>query len=475
MLFNSFEFVLFFPIVTLLYFLIPHKFRTYLLLAASCLFYAFFRWEYIFILVFTIVIDYFAGIWIAQSHDKHKKWALALSLVANIGVLALFKYYYFILDNFNAAIWKVGIHRHYDAYWDIILPIGLSFHTFQAMSYTIEVYRGNQKPERNFWIYSLYVMFYPQLVAGPIERPQNVIWQFYEKHTFDFQRAKSGLRLMLWGMFKKVLIADNLSVYVDQVYGKVGDYSGAPLWVATLMYTVLIFCDFSGYSDIALGSARVMGFDLMKNFNRPYVATSISDFWRRWHISLSTWFRDYLYIPLGGNRVGFVRKHFNLFFVFLISGLWHGTSWNFVIWGGMHGIYLIFGQVTAGIQEKILGKGSIGKFLHWLSTFALVYFSWIFFRSGKWTDTKYIFKSLFMTSSHSFSEILNQIGHKECIFLLLGIVVMEVGQYLANKTSIDRWLSSRPKWQEWGIYYILLFGIITFGFFGEVQFIYFQF
>ena len=245
MLFNSFEFILFFPIVTFLFFVFPYKYRWMLLLTSSCVFYAFFKWEYIFILLFTIIIDYYAGIWIHKTQGVKRKWALATSLVANIGVLALFKYYYFIIDNFNAVSYKIN-QTHYDPLWHFILPIGLSFHTFQAMSYTIEVYRGNQKVERNFGIYALYVMFYPQLVAGPIERPQNVLHQFYEKFDFDYDRVKSGLRLMLWGMFKKVVIADNLSVFVDQVYGDLGKYQGTPLLIATLFYSIQIFCDFSG-------------------------------------------------------------------------------------------------------------------------------------------------------------------------------------------------------------------------------------
>ncbi len=475
MLFNTFEFVLFFPIVTALYFLVPHKYRAILLLVASCFFYAFFKWEYILILVFTIIIDYYAGIWIGNTSGKTKKWALALSLIANIGVLGLFKYYYFILENFNAVIWKAGVHQHYDALFQIILPIGLSFHTFQAMSYTIEVYRGNQKVERNFIIYALYVMFYPQLVAGPIERPQNVLWQFYEKHSFDFQKAKSGLRLMLWGMFKKMVIADNISVIVDKIYGDTSHYQGLPLILATVLYAFQIFTDFSGYSDIALGSARVMGFDLMKNFDRPYSSRSISEFWRRWHISLSTWFRDYLYIPLGGNRSGDFRKYFNLFIVFMASGLWHGTSWNFVIWGALHGIYLIFGQITEKLQNRILGKGIVGQTIHWLITICLVLFAWIFFRAASFADAKYIIGHLFSSSSHSISELIKLIGIQQLWVLLGGILILELVQHKESIQNMGAWISKKPKFIEWGIYYFLLFSILIFGYYGEVQFIYFQF
>ncbi|MGL4630682.1 MAG: MBOAT family O-acyltransferase [Leadbetterella sp.] len=475
MLFNSFEFVLFFPVVSILYFLLPHRYRTFLLLAASFYFYAFFKWEYTAILVFTIVVDYFAGIWISQNQGKKRKWALGLSLLANIGVLAIFKYYTFALDTINFINQKLGSTTNYTPIWQILLPVGLSFHTFQAMSYTIEVYRGNQAPERNFWVYSLYVMFYPQLVAGPIERPQNVIWQFYEKHSFDYQMAKTGLRLMLWGIFKKVVIADNLSLFVDQVYGNVHGFSGLPFWVATVFYSMQIYCDFSGYSDIAIGSARFMGFDLMKNFNRPYIATSISDFWRRWHISLSTWFRDYVYIPLGGNRSGFIRKYFNLFFVFMLSGLWHGNTWNFVFWGALHGVYLIAGQITQPLQEKVFKKSVWGQIVQWCMTFGLVNFAWIFFRSRNWQDSKYIIKKLFATNSHSLAQIFDLIGYKELIVAAVGILILQIGEYTSTHRNVDQWLAKKPKAVEWGIYYVLLFIILGFGYFGEVQFIYFQF
>ncbi len=476
MLFNSFEFILFFPIVTFLFFVFPYKYRWMLLLTSSCIFYAFFKWEYIFILLFTIIIDYYAGIWIHKTQGVKRKWALATSLVANIGVLALFKYYYFIIDNFNAVSYKIN-QTHYDPLWHFILPIGLSFHTFQAMSYTIEVYRGNQKVEPNFGIYALYVMFYPQLVAGPIERPQNVLHQFYEKFDFDYDRVKSGLRLMLWGMFKKVVIADNLSVFVDQVYGDLGKYQGMPLLIATLFYSVQIFCDFSGYSDIALGSARVMGFKLMKNFDRPYSAKSISEFWKRWHISLSTWFRDYLYIPLGGNRVNTFRKYFNLFLVFMVSGLWHGASWNFVIWGALHGFYQIMGQLTKNFQTKFFGLfgNKLSAALQNIMTIALVVFAWIFFRATKFSDAKYVIKNMFVSSSHSFKEIIALIGTQNLVVVLFGILILEFVHWMQSKRDMGLWVENRPKWQRWSIYYFFLFFIITYGYFGEVQFIYFQF
>ncbi len=325
MLFNSIHFVFFFVIVTTLYFAIPHKFRWFLLLISSCYFYMAFVPVYILILGFTIVIDYFAGIWLEKTEGKRKKIFLVASLIANIGVLAIFKYYNFLNDNLSAILNSFGYQNNVP-YLSILLPIGLSFHTFQAMSYTIEVYRGHQKAERNFGIYSLYVMFYPQLVAVPIERPQNLLHQFYEKHYFEYERVVEGLKLMLWGLFMKLVIADRLAIYVNAVYNNVDQHTGLTLALATAFFAFQIYCDFAGYSNIAIGAAKVMGFKLMTNFNRPYFSRSISEFWSRWHISLSTWFRDYLYTSLGGNRVTIPRWYFNLLFVFVISGLWHGAN-----------------------------------------------------------------------------------------------------------------------------------------------------
>lgn len=307
MLFNSVQFIFFFITVTTLFYVLPHKFRWMLLLLSSCYFYMAFVPIYILILGFTIVIDYFAGIYIENSSGRRRKVFLIVSLIANISVLCVFKYYNFINENIGSVF----------PYLAILLPIGLSFHTFQAMSYTIEVYRGNQKAERDFGIYALFVMFYPQLVAGPIERPQNLLHQFHEKHEFSLERVSSGLKQMLIGFLKKLVIADRIGIYVDTIYNNSATQSGQSLACATVFFAFQIYCDFSAYSDIAIGAARVMGFDLMKNFNRPYLATSVSQFWRRWHISLSTWFKDYVYIPLGGSKVkSKVLVYRNLLIVF---------------------------------------------------------------------------------------------------------------------------------------------------------------
>ncbi|HEX9151874.1 MAG TPA: MBOAT family O-acyltransferase, partial [Flavobacterium sp.] len=325
-----------------------------------------------------------------------------MSLIANIGVLAVFKYYNFLNENLSFLIGSLG-YQNKIPFLYILLPIGLSFHTFQAMSYTIEVYRGNYKAEKNFGIYALYVMFFPQLVAGPIERPQNILPQFHIKQYLNYEDLTAGFRLMLWGFFKKIVIADRLAVYVDSVYNNAERHSGITLLIATIFFAFQIYCDFSGYSDIALGTARVMGYRLMLNFRRPYLSRSIKEFWSRWHISLSTWFRDYLYIPLGGNRVSKPRWYLNIFIVFMISGLWHGASWTYIIWGALHGFYQVFGLLADKLKEKIpslsLKPGPLQIIFQIGLTFILATFAWIFFRANSVQDAFTIVNGIFTWKS----------------------------------------------------------------------------
>ena len=340
MLFNSLQFLLFFTATTCLYFALPHRYRWFLLLVASCFFYAAFIPVYLVILFLTITIDYFAGIFIDRFEGHWRKFYLILSIVTNVSILAFFKYYNFFINNLDVLLSTFHFKKQFSIS-EIILPIGLSFHTFQAMSYTIEVFRKNQKPERNYGIYALYVMFYPQLVAGPIERPQNMLHQFYEKHHWNAERFKSGLLRITWGLFKKAVIADRLALIVNNIFDKTENQTTHSILMATFFFSFQIYCDFSGYSDIALGTAEILGFKLMENFKTPYFSSSFSEFWQRWHISLSTWFRDYLYIPLGGNKVSLNKIYRNILIVFILSGLWHGANWGFIIWGCLHGIYLI--------------------------------------------------------------------------------------------------------------------------------------
>jgi D-alanyl-lipoteichoic acid acyltransferase DltB (MBOAT superfamily) len=416
---------------------------------------------YLGILGFTIVVDYYAGIYLERFEGTAKKVFLGLSLLANIGVLAVFKYYAFFTGNFMTAASYFGYAIQIPQL-SILLPIGLSFHTFQAMSYTIEVYRGNQKAERNFGIYSLYVMFYPQLVAGPIERPQNLIHQFYEEHVWDSDRVKAGLFQMAQGLFKKVVIADRLAIFVDSVYGSLSIQSGGNLVLASVFYSFQIYCDFSGYSDMAIGAAKVMGFDLMSNFRAPYLAKSIPDFWRRWHISLSTWFKDYVYFSLGGNRVSIPQWYINIMVVFIISGFWHGASWNFVIWGALHGVFQLVGIELSRRFPSLSPEKAQGIYLRIFQvwTFALVTLAWIFFRLQHFSEIKMFAKRLLAWNVEAplgmnVNEIIISLG------LIMGLLIWDS--------------SDKPKRFSGWILPVLLIVIYFLGVFSLKQFIYFQF
>ena len=481
MLFNSVEFIIFFPIVTLLYFLLPHRFRWLHLLAASCVFYMFFVPIYILILAFTIIIDYFAGILIENAHGKNRNFFLIMSLSANIGVLAFFKYYNFFAENLDQATRLLHIEYALPAL-SILLPVGLSFHTFQAMSYTIEVCRGNQKAERHFGIYALYVMFYPQLVAGPIERPQNLLPQFYERHDFDAERVSSGLKLMLWGFFKKIVVADNLAVYVDAVYNQPQAFDGINLIIATFFFAFQIYCDFSGYSDIAIGAAEVMGFKLMTNFNRPYYAKSIGEFWKRWHISLSTWFKDYLYIPLGGNRGSKSSWYFAILVTFLISGIWHGANWTFLIWGALNGFYLLFSIWTVNLREDFVKRIGLNRFpdLHRFIkifvTFALTCYAWIYFRANSLSDVVYIHKAIASSIIKPFRGMSGfPVSSYQFLVCIGAIVFLEFIHNTQSKRDMRESLAEKPIWIRWAVYYAVILGIFLFGEFTNRKFIYFQF
>ncbi|MFT5885938.1 MAG: alginate O-acetyltransferase complex protein AlgI [Arcticibacterium sp.] len=421
---------------------------------------------YILILFVTVIVDYYAAFLIDREEGPKRKMWLMLSLVANIGFLAIFKYFNFINQNIGFALGLVGMENPIPNY-GLELPIGLSFHTFQAMSYTIEVYRKKQRPEKDFVIYSLYVMFYPQLVAGPIERPQNLLVQFHTYFKYNFENIKQGLIRIAWGLFKKVVIADRLAIMVDYCYANPSDHSGLTLLLATVFYSFQIYCDFSGYSDIAIGCARLMGFNLMENFNVPYISKSISDFWSRWHISLSTWFKDYLYIPLGGNRVGEYRLYLNYFIVFTISGLWHGPSWNFIIWGALHGIFLIIAMYWKKHVGFRLPKNRFNTVLQVAFTFTLVTLSWVFFRAQGLSNALTILTKIFTVNEYSgFSSPL---ASNELWFSLLVIIILMLKEIYLPK--IDT--SKTPA------FYLKFIGLVLicyfFGVFTSNQFIYFQF
>lgn len=480
MLFNSIEFLIFFPLVTALYFILPHKARWFMLLISSCIFYMAFVPKYILILGFTIVIDYFAGIIISRLKGNGKRLFLIISLVTNIGMLFVFKYFNFF--NENIVLLAKFLHWNYPiSGLSIILPIGLSFHTFQSMSYIIEVYRGKQQPEKHFGIYALYVMYYPQLVAGPIERPQNMLWQFHTPHKFDSQKVADGLKLMAWGFFKKIVIADNLALVVNKVYENPTAVNGLSLVMATYFFAFQIYCDFSGYTDIARGASRVMGIELMENFKRPYFSKTISEFWKRWHISLSSWFSDYVYISLGGNRCARWKWFRNLMIVFLLSGLWHGANWTYVIWGALNGFYLVFAIVSKPARDKFkelihLNKWpKINKLIQVFCTFNLVCFSWIFFRASSLSDATTIIKRIF--AEFSLKVDLGRLGVSRyqavlCIALVAFLLLVQLYQ---RSGTVSREFSKKPSVVRWGVYYCGLIILIVFGVFSTNSFIYFQF
>jgi alginate O-acetyltransferase complex protein AlgI len=483
-LFNSWQFAVFFPIVTLAYFLSPQAVRVGVLLVASCLFYMAFVPKYILILAFLILFDFAAGLMIERADGWRRRAFLIASLCANIGMLSVFKYFNFF--NTNLADLARFLGWNYSiANLHIILPIGLSFHTFQSMSYTVEVYRKRTPAERSLLYFALYVMFYPQLVAGPIERPQNLLHQFREYHHFDWPRCKEGLRLMALGLFKKIFIADRASILVNAVYNQPGQHSGWQLLVATYFFAFQIYCDFSGYSSIALGAAKIMGIDLMLNFNRPYLAATIADFWRRWHISLSTWFRDYLYIPLGGNRCSRPRMCFNLAVVFLISGFWHGANWTFIIWGGLHALYFIvhvlsaptFGRLTASLKGAAAG---LLKFAGIILTFNLVTLSWVFFRAASLSDALTVLQKIVSDPlPHPGVDWHPGLDAAQFALALLLIAAMVAFEIMETRKPVWHSISMQPRWLRWGAYYAFGVTFVVLWLLSPQQaaqpFIYFQF
>lgn len=479
MLFNSLEFGIFFPIVAVGFFLLARRWRVQWLLAASCVFYMAFIPSYILILLVTILIDYFAGIYIEKVEGHRKRIFLWVSVLSTCAVLFIFKYFNFFTGSFVGVAGLFGWHLSRPGL-SIILPIGLSFHTFQSLSYVIEVYWGKQKAERSFIVYATYVMFFPQLVAGPIERPQNLLHQFRERHDFDYVNVAGGLKRMAWGFFKKLVVADRLALYVNDVYSAPRHFNGLQLTIATLFFAYQIYCDFSGYSDIAIGAAQVLGFKLMENFRTPYYSLSVSEFWHRWHISLSTWFKDYLYIPLGGNRVNKNRHILNLLITFTVSGLWHGANWTYVCWGFLNGAYLVTGWLTKSWRDRCFDavgwheNTTVRKSIMLMSTLALTCVAWIVFRSKNMDDAVYVFTHL--ASGWNFREIgTEQFLMRQMPVALIAIAVMETGQLLQGRVAVHSLLRDSPLIVRWGLYASFVMGVLMFGIYQKAQFIYFQF
>lgn len=485
MLFNSFSFLIFLPIVLLLYLITPKRFRWLLLLVASYYFYMSWNATYALLIAFSTLVTYFSGILIYKaSTTKQKRLVVGISFITNLSILFFYKYFNFFSKTIEDSFAVIGLNI--DApILDLLLPVGISFYTFQALSYTMDVYRGEIKPERHIGIYALFVSYFPQLVAGPIERSKHLLPQLRNFSQLKYENLRSGLLLILWGFFKKMAIADRIAILVNTVYDDPGKYTGIETSAAVLLFSFQIFCDFSAYTDIARGVARLMGIDLMKNFDSPYFSKNITEFWRRWHISLSTWFRDYLYIPLGGSRKGKNRTYWNLFFVFLVSGLWHGASMNFVIWGAMHGLIIVVEKLYYKRTSwffSIKRDASVGvKLFRGLFTFSLVTFLWIFFRADTFSDSLIVIRNLFnWDMARVFNGELYNLGLTSgqvwlsIFFIVLMLLIEYYNSFVANPIAL---LLRQHIVFRWSVYLILIISILIFGAYGgeQQQFIYFQF
>ncbi|MDP4160038.1 MAG: MBOAT family O-acyltransferase [Bacillota bacterium] len=495
MSFTSIQFLIFFPIVTLLYFIIKQKYRWIWLLITSYYFYMSWNPQYAVTIAFSTVITYLSGLLIEKankiSNEKQsgqlKKMWVFLSLFINLLILFFLKYYNFFTYSIARMLSYIHISIHFHTY-DLLLPIGISFYTFQALSYTMDVYRNDVKAERNLGRYALFVSFFPQLVAGPIEKSKNLLFQFNEYHSFDYIRVKNGLLLILWGLFQKMIVADRLGQLVNTIYDNPSNYKGFEIIIATVFYAFQIYCDFSSYSDIARGAAEVLGFKLSRNFDRPYFSKSIKEFWRRWHMSLTGWFRDYLYIPLGGNRCSKLRNYFNIMVVFLVSGLWHGAAINFLVWGTLHGIYQIIGDVLKPVKNEIKKSLKLNtnrfdyKLVQVLVTFIMVDFAWIFFRAGTFTNAITLIKNMFYFNPWVFLDgSIFKLGLDPGDFLiaLLSLVVIIVANLAQKTRSLRLEISQRNTVIRWSVYFTTIIIILIFGIYGPgynpQQFIYSHF
>lgn len=482
MTFNSGQFLIFLPVTLLLYFLLPKKLSRYSLLAMSLVFYLAWNVKLVFLILFTTAVSYFSALKIEKTEKKSvRRLFLVITLIACLGVLFFFKYYNFLAETLGWALGGITGNT-YDFTLNLVLPVGISFYTFQTLSYVIDVYRGSEPAERNFALFALYVTFFPQLVAGPIERPGNLLPQLREKHPLTAENARIGLWKMSVGFFKKIVVADLIAEYVNSVYNNAADTTGWGVVIGSMLFAAQIYCDFSGYTDIAIGCARIMGIKLMKNFDRPYKAQSIKEFWARWHISLSTWFRDYIYFPMGGSRCSKARHMFNIFVVFLVSGLWHGANWTFVIWGVLHGVLRIVGELTAKPREALWKKLRIDtsvwfKLLRRATTFILICFTWIFFRANSISDLGILLSKLF-SGWGNLGETLSAmgLGVTAVIVTLLSVVIMAEMDIITsvNEGGGTAALSGKTT-VMWIVWAVAVAWIMLLSVGGASTFIYFQF
>lgn len=482
MLFNSFEFALFLPIVFVLYwfgFNNNTKHQNLLIVVASYVFYGMWDYRFLSLILFSSLVDFSIGYKLSYTeNEKQRKWLLWTSLLVNLGFLGFFKYYNFFLDNFVATFTFFGQSIRPSSL-EIVLPVGISFYTFQTLSYTIDVYKKRLEPTKDFIAFSAFVSFFPQLVAGPIERATHLLPQFYKKRTFNYGLAINGLKQILWGLFKKVVIADNCAYFANHIFNNSDQMSGSMLVLGAFFFTFQIYGDFSGYSDIAIGTSRLFGFDLMRNFNFPYFSRDIAEFWRRWHISLSTWFRDYLYIPLGGSRGGMSSKVRNTFIIFLVSGFWHGANWTFIVWGALNALYFL-PLLLAKKNRRYTNHIAEGRYLPTLkeflaiaSTFVMTMFAWIFFRADSLTHALEYIQGIFSPSLFTIPPILGMYNSTRTILLLMLFIGIEwIGRY--DQFAIENLGITWRKWMRFSMYYVLMLIISWYGN-NEQTFIYFQF
>jgi len=484
MFFNSIDFAVFLPIVFFLYWFVANKnlkVQNFLIVVASYIFYGWWDWHFLLLILFSTIIDYSVGLkLLSEKNSSKRKLFLLVSIFVNLGFLGFFKYYNFFLDNFVMAFSFFGKEIKADSL-DIILPVGISFYTFQTLSYTIDVYKRKLEPTKDFISFSAFVSFFPQLVAGPIERATNFLPQFYKKRSFDYSKAVDGMRQILWGLFKKTVIADNCAVYANLFFNNYEDYSGSTLVLGAFFFTFQIYGDFSGYSDIAIGTSRLFGFEIMRNFNFPYFSRDIAEFWRRWHISLSTWFRDYLYIPLGGSRGGNWMKVRNTFIIFIVSGFWHGANWTFIFWGALNAIYFLPLLLTNSNRKNldIVAHGryipSYKEIFSMLVTFGLTVLAWIFFRAENVGHAMSYISEIFSSSLFTIPTFKGKRVALYTIFFITAFMLVEwlgrEGQYAISRIGI-----TFNKFYRWSFYICLVLAIYFFGNFSEnIEFIYFQF
>lgn len=498
MLFNSLEFLIFFPIVLVIYFIIPKQIKYLWLLVTSYYFYMCWNAKYALLMLFSTACTYAGGLliefvkkrdWTDKKKATVKKLGVAFVIVSNLAVLCYFKYSNFFLDSLESLFALINVELNVPSV-DVLLPVGISFYTFQALSYTIDVYRDEIYAEKNFFRYALFVSFFPQLVAGPIERSKNLLKQLAVPKKFSYVKARDGLFLMVWGFFLKIVLADRIAMLVDTVYGDYQRFGGWYIALATVLFAVQIYCDFYGYSTIAMGAAGMLGIDLMENFDAPYLSVTVAEFWRKWHISLTSWFKDYLYIPLGGSRKGVVRKYLNKIIVFLVSGLWHGANFTFVIWGALNGVYQVVGEMLMPAREKICSllhvnrKSVITRFVQMIITFVLVDFSWIFFRASTVEDSFAMIESLFTADNFSifFDGGIYQcgLGEKDFKLMLICIVILLIADTFKHfGKSVRAYLQKEPYILRCLVLIVSILFILVFGIWGSgydaANFIYFQF